>query len=261
MGSDLSVVNAARVSFSKQSSWEYPFEDADESLRQLSKADQGLIAFLARGCTTGDWKSMMDLVEMYVDKGDSEGLKKHVDEIRRMPKHWTPFAHTAITIHVKVPIFVARQLGKHQVGFVQNEVSRRYVTDTPEFFIPEWRKAAANVKQGSSDELAIVPEFDKHWVDYQGGFIDMGYGEGFVELAVDFYNHLLDSGVCPEQARMVLPQNMYTEWYWTSNLYGIAEMYNTRTEGHTQKETRDVVGQLDAIMRPLFPVSWKELTR
>jgi len=198
MGSDLSVVNAARVSFNKR-----------HALLKLG-ADTKLIKYLA----------------------------KH--------NHWTPFGHTAITLHIKAPIFVARQLGKHQVGMVWNEVSRRYVTDEPEFYEPEvWRKAADNVKQGSSDEDAQVND---KWI----GSVN--------KRALSDYEALLEDGVCGEQARMVLPQSMYTEWYWTGNLKSFANVYNLRTDSHTQKETQEVAKQIGEVIGKLFPISWKELT-
>jgi len=213
MGSDLSVVNAARVSFNKRSEL-LKVEIKPMGVRRfkhvLSEPDTKLIKYLA----------------------------KH--------GHWTPFGHTAITLHVKAPLFVARQLGKHQVGMVWNEVSRRYVSDTPEFYTPDvWRRAADNVKQGSSDEVA---EVDELWI------YDM------IRSASDNYQILLESGVCPEQARMVLPQSMYTEWYWTGNLKSFANVYNLRTDSHTQRETQEVAKQIGEVIGKLFPISWKELT-
>ena len=268
MGTDLSVVNAARVSFGKLSEWdskyvgsyseyeELPDRDSwtifDEfcdpydgyGLRRLRPQDQGLIQFLARGCTSGDWERHIDALFTTMPRDDIDAILKYV---KRMPDHWTPFGHTAITLHIKAPIFVARQLGKHQVGFVWNEVSRRYVTDDPTFFIPqEFRKAAANVKQGSSDETT-----------------DWGV-HSYVALcnkAVDLYKDMLEMGVCPEQARMVLPQSMYTEWYWTGNLYGFANVFIQRTDSHAQREVQDVAHQIGQIIEPLFPVSWKALTK
>jgi thymidylate synthase (FAD) len=199
MGDDNSVVNAARVSFSKE---------ADQYTKEQNAK---LINYLA----------------------------KH--------NHWTPFGHTAITFHIKAPIFVARQLGKHQVGLIWNEVSRRYVTDEPEFYVPEvWRKAAENVKQGSSEESAYD---DIEW----GDWVLYGY-------ALDTYKQMLEDGVCPEQARMVLPQSMYTEWYWTGNLYSFYNVWKLRTDSHTQKETQEVAKQIGDILASLYPVSWEALT-
>lgn len=196
MGTDLTVVNAARVSFDKE------HEEFDWT------TDRGLIKYLA----------------------------KH--------NHWSPFAHCSATFRVKAPIFVARQLVKHTVGFSWNEVSRRYVDSEPEFYIPEvWRKRAENVKQGSSEEAADV-RFDlRH---------DMSY-------CLDLYKELLGCGVCPEQARMVLPQNTMTEWFWTGTLYAWARMCQLRLDSHTQKETREVAYAIHKHMADLFPVSWEFL--
>lgn len=264
MGTDLSVVNAARVSFGKESRWaEKPTwtgvkfgVDEYEGDYVLSKADKGLIQFLARGCTSGDWNNLADELcefEMFPGNEDMpihpefESLMNH---IRRMPPHWTPFAHTAITIHLKMPIFVARQIMKHTTGFAYNEVSRRYVDDDPEFYVPDvWRKRADNVKQGSSDEEVNVY-----------GRIGVNPVDWCCE-ALEQYKQLIKSGVAPEQARMVLPQSMYTEVIATANLYGWANLYVQRTDSHAQKETRVLAKQIGEICQPLFPESWKALTQ
>lgn len=233
MGTDLSVVNAARVSFGKTSS-------------ELSGADKGLIRFLARGCTSSDW----DSIQMEATLCTKDEIEEVLNYVRKMPDHWTPFGHTAITLHIKAPIFVARQLGKHQVGFVWNEVSRRYVADAPEFYVPdEWREAASSVKQGSSDLVAPLNED-----------IIKDYIERCRELALDYRILTEDYNICPEQARMVLPQSMMTEWYWTGNLYGFANVFTQRTDSHAQREVQDVAHQIGGIIEPLFPESWKALT-
>ena len=230
MGGDLSVVNAARVSFGKES-------------EALTKGDEGLIQFLARGCTSGDWDAHISSLQGIIDREAIEDVLRYV---KKMPDHWTPFGHTAITLHMKAPIFIARQLGKHQVGMVWNEVSRRYVSDTPEFYVPsQFRKAADNVKQGSSDEAAYTRITPWKLFEYQS----------------ETYQQLLNEGVCPEQARMVLPQSMYTEWYWTGNLYSFANVFVQRTDSHAQRECQDIAHQIGTIIEPLFPVSWKALTQ
>lgn len=204
MGTDLSVVNAARVSFAKKSEL---IEDSGGL--HLGDPDKRLISYLARH------------------------------------NHWTPFGHTAVTLHIKAPIFIARQLGKHQVGLVWNEVSRRYIDDEPEFYVPKvWRKRAANVKQGSSDEHV---DFVNH------------YGEEVLHLK-SYYAYLLDNGVCPEQARMVLPQSMMTEWYWTGSIAAFSRVYKLRIDPHSQKEVQEVADMINTVIRPLFPVSWDALT-
>ena len=194
MGSDLSVVNAARVSFAKYHT------EFDE------KNDTQLINYLA----------------------------KH--------NHWSPFGHASMQFHIKAPVFVARQLVKHQVGLVWNEVSRRYVDDEPEFYTPtEWRRAAENKKQGSSDETieySVLPAYT---------------------FAKQYYENMLDKGVAPEMARMVLPQAMMTEWYWSGTLYAFARVCNLRCKSDAQKETQDVGWKIDEIAKKLFPVSWRAI--
>ena len=256
MGTDLSVVNAARVSFGKTSK-ALDYEE-HMNIPILSLADKGLIGFLARGCTTGDWENILNVVKhchgvkdyglsLEQDRYDIEEILRHV---RKMPDHWTPFGHTAITLHMKAPIFVARQLGKHQVGMVWNEVSRRYVSDDPEFHFPsEWRGAADNVKQGSSDG----PCGQDEWA--QSKYLDL------IEEAEATYKGMIAAGVCAEQARMVLPQSMETEWYWTGNLYSFANVFIQRTDSHAQSEVQDIAQQIGEIIQPFYPVSWEALTK
>lgn len=200
MGNDLTVVNAARVSFDKEHD-EFDY-----------KTDRGLIKYLAQH------------------------------------NHWSPFAHCSASFRVKAPIFVARQLMKHTVGFSWNEVSRRYVNDEPEFYFPElWRKAAENVKQGSSDEA----------VPYSSSFSDAM--KKHTDLTMNNYQMLLNSGICAEQARMVLPQNMMTEWIWTGTLYAWARMCSLRMDGHTQAETRVIAHAVSNHMAEMYPTSWEFL--
>ena len=210
-GSDLMVVDAARVSFDKQTT-----ED------ELTEKDIKLIKYLA----------------------DHD--------------HWSPFAHPQITMRVTAPIFVARQLAKHQVGFSWNEVSRRYVDTTPEFFIPNkedgWRKRADNIKQGSSNHYlyhlnGLYP--DKVNIHDQVDKLN--------KQSLHLYRRLIKSGVCPEQARMILPLSTYTEWIWTGSLLGFARVCQLRLESHSQEETREIAMMIEDIVEPLFPISWEEL--
>ena len=219
MGSDLSVVNAARVSFNKESEYDLikgpsdsTFEDSGKLA--LKESDAKLIRYLA----------------------------KH--------KHFSPFNHSFITMRIKAPIFVARQLVKHKFMPI-NEVSRRYVTDEPEFYFPEyWRKKADNVKQGSSDEVVdVIDAGGWNWISPQE----------HVGALVEHYKHLLALGVCPEQARMVLPQNMMTEWIWSGTLGAWCDMLRLRLDPHTQYESRIVAQKAREIIEPLFPVSVKAL--
>lgn len=173
-------------------------------------------------------------------------------------QHWSPFAHQTVKLRVRAPIIVARQLAKHTVGFSWNEESRRYIDSEPEFYLPDyWRKRADDVKQGSSSEQV-----------YLSPLLEMETEHGCVhtphelyQAAKDCYEALLKIGVCPEQARLVLPQGMFTEWVWTSSLYGWSRMYNLRTDSHTQLETQHIAFLCGEAIEPLFPVSWKALTK
>tara|TARA_R110000822_G_scaffold90103_5_gene208509 strand:- start:595 stop:1218 length:624 start_codon:yes stop_codon:yes gene_type:complete len=203
MGSDLSVVNAARVSFGKKSDWE-------EALcgKVLSGKDVKLIHYLATH------------------------------------KHYSPFGHAFASFHVKAPIFVARQLVKHEY-LRWNEISRRYVDDEPEFYVPDvWRGRSDDKKQGSD------------------GVVDLMWGpEHQYEKPLAVYNRMLECGVAPEQARMVLPQSTMTEWYWSGSLDAFANMCKLRCASDTQYETRVVAEAISGVMSGLYPVSWAALTK
>ena len=206
MGSDLSVVNAARVSFAKESELVWEEYTPTMSKQVLSKKDKKLISYLA----------------------------EH--------NHWSPFGHASLQLHIKAPIFVARQLVKHQVGLVWNEVSRRYVDDEPEFYIPKkWRLKAEDKKQGSSSET----------VEYELG--------STMEFLKQTYNNMLKQNIAPEMARMILPQNLYTEWYWSGTLIAFTRICNLRCKSDTQLETQIIAKQIDTIGKKEFPVSWKAL--
>ena len=258
MGNDYSPIRAAIVSNGVTDSSKY----IDDDLR-FTPAAHSLLNFLARGCTSGEWASVADsLVNRTAE--EIEEIEDVLNYIRNMPPHWTPFGHTAITVYVKAPIFVARQLGKHQVGFVWNEISRRYVDEEPEFFMPDaWRGRSSDKKQGSSGEVVLgYPVVDRtyevNFGEYEGEMYDV---DDYNRLALDMYEGLMQQGVAPEQARMVLPQSMMTEWYWTGNLYGFSKLFVARTDPHTQKETRDVAHMIGDLIEPLFPISWKALTQ
>jgi thymidylate synthase (FAD) len=225
MGDDLRVVNAARVSFDKESEWdgcEYGGKDEHGSfaIPTLSDKDKKLILYLARN------------------------------------NHWTPFSHCTITLRETVPIFVARQRFKHTVGFSYNEVSRRYVDDVPKFYYPAgWRKRADDKKQGSSDQLVYdIDLFGSGTVTIKNQY------EQHLIHSLGLYNDLIRSGIAPEQARMVLPQSMYTSYYVTGSLSAWARAYNLRTDEHAQKEIQELAKQWDTVISPFFPESWKALT-
>ena len=199
MGSDLTVVNAARVSFAKEA-------------EELGTKDQRLIRYLA----------------------------KH--------NHWTPFSHPQITLRYTVPIVVARQEFKHTIGFSRNEVSRRYVDDAPEFYEPKsWRaRPEGSVKQGSAGDVDSQNQFDWLYKEACG-------------VAREIYFQMLESGIAPEQARMVLPQGMYTSYYVTGSLAAFARMCKQRSDSNAQVEIQELAKQVSDIIEPLFPESWEAL--
>lgn len=168
-------------------------------------------------------------------------------------KHTSCFEHQGATLRLKVPIFIARQIQRHRT-FSYNEISRRYVDTPPEFFWPDkWRKRADNVKQGSSDEAV-------RWIN-DGQSSITARVEAFEEGVTKLYNDMLEGGVAPELARMILPQNMYTEFYMTSNLRSWTHFLKLRLDSHAQKEVRDVAEMVKDILTPLFPVSMEALLK
>ena len=235
MGTDLTVVNAARVSFSAEST-------------ELTGRDINLIQFLARGCTSGEWFANISILSS--ENLECDDAEKILKWVKSMPTHWTPFSHAMITMRETVPIFVARQTFKHQIGFTRNEVSRRYVDDTPEFHVPEeWRsRPVGGIKQGSD---GVHPANDHFRGQYAG----------FSEAAHALYASLIEDGVAPEQARMVLPQSMLTTYWVTGSLYAWANAYIQRSDPHAQLEIQQLAKQWNEIIQPLFPNSWKALTQ
>lgn len=195
MGSDLSIVNAARVSFDKVS-------------HEFSEKDEGLIRYLA----------------------------KH--------GHWSPFAHTSLQFRCTAPIFLARQLVKHQVGGVWNEVSRRYVDYTPDFYVPKRvHTRPANAKQGCGAE---IPD---------DIYIDAITTNCLESLYV--YDGMVNAGVAPEEARMVLPLNTMTEWIWTGSLMFWYRVWKQRSDGHAQLVAQEFARMIDdAISKSAYAKSW-----
>jgi len=172
-------------------------------------------------------------------------------------KHWEPFAHPQVSFRIKAPIFVARQLQKHRVGFAWNEISRRYVDEEPEFYEPDcWRRRADDIKQGSSsDKVDLDPILER---ETDAGCTSLP-NELYVS-ALETYRALIELDVCPEQARMVLPQAMYTEWVWTGSLLGWSRVYNLRADKHAQLETQQIAQMIGSHMLNLYPFSWRALT-
>ena len=217
MGDDLMVVNAARVSFNKKSSYKYVNTYDEEgnmwSDLVLSEKDKKLIHYLAKN------------------------------------GHWTPFAHPQITLHIKAPFPIRTQFFKHKVGFVENEVSRRYVDEDPEFFQPYFNnRPDKSIKQGSGDPLDIDAQNSAHLLYNQA-----------MDACQSAYKSLLNLNVAPEQARFVLPMGTYTEWWWTGSLSAYARFYKQRSDPHAQSEIRDYAERIRDIIKELFPVSWDAL--
>ena len=226
MGNDLTVVNAARVSFDKESEWDYD----EEALKKITghnwQADR----------LRAEFKKLSEKDEKLI-----EYLAKH--------GHWTPFAHPQITLRIKAPIAIRTQFFKHKQGFVENEISRRYVSFDPEFYCPPWRgKPNQNAKQGSEDFIAIKSEAIESY-------------SLAIHHCMKAYQSLLDEGVAPEQARFVLPQGMYTEWYWTGSLAAYARFYKQRIDDHAQWEIRQYAEEIGNLIGPLFPSCWSILTK
>lgn len=217
MGSDLSICNAARVSFHKQTeAVVYIDETTGDVTTGIQEKDAKLLSYLA----------------------------KH--------NHWSPFAHSSLSFRIKAPIFVARQLGKHQVGLVWNEVSRRYVDEEPEYYFPTtWRGRPSNAKQGSEG----IVDLDSDMSNYD----DYYSPEAVCEFADKAYDKMITAGVAPEQARMILPQNTMTEWVWTGSLMAFARVCKQRLDSHAQQETQEIAQQITKLIPKDFEQSWKVL--
>lgn len=232
MGSDLSVVNAARVSFGKKSGW-------------VNEDDVWINPWLPYPETEDEEEGEVrhEMLSPFVKPILKEGDAKLIKYLAKH-KHYAPFGHSFASFHIKAPIFVARQLVKHK--FMRwSEISRRYVDDEPEFYTPEvWRGRSADKKQGSDGVVDIDLAYKPHQY-----YVDMQ----------EYYLDLLKVGVAPEQARMVLPQSTMTEWYWSGSLDAFADMCKLRCKEDTQYETRLVADQISEHMQKLFPVSWTAL--
>lgn len=247
MGSDLKVVNAARASFGKKSSWEY---ESAIGGRRLSDKDTRLIQFLARGYTTEEWDFLAN--ELLTAEHPNE-IKDLLRAVRVKAQHWAPFAHPHLSIYIKAPIFVVRQLMKHQVGGVWSETSRRYVDEEPElWFEPVLHKRPeGNIKQGASAEVA-----DEPYIFFHNHVLNRA---DIAQLNVDWYMQAVHEGVAPEEAREHLQLNMMTEWLWTGSLLFFARVCNQRLDPHAQGATREVANLIYPILQQCYPVSTEAL--
>ena len=232
--SDTDVANFARQSFAKVAEQFTP------------EQNHNLIKFLARGMASGDWNNLMEELLNIESKDDAEALAVH---LRNIPEHWVPFGHPQITLRMQAPIPIRVQSFKHKAGFVESEESRRYISSRPELFIPKhFRAAAASVKQGSAGPHTESEQWKTVYIEH-------------CTQALDTYEAMIADGVCPEQARLILPQGCEVNWVWTGSLYAYANFYNQRSDSHAQQEIQDLAEAVNQIIAPLYPVSWAALTQ
>jgi thymidylate synthase (FAD) len=224
---DRDVANFARQSFAKLAD---SFSEAQNT---------NLIRFLARGMQSGDWEALISQMYNCRDTHTDQDIKNLATYIRKIPEHWVPFGHPQVTLRMQAPIPIRVQCFKHKIGFVESEESRRYISTKPELYIPDHFRAKpeGSVKQGS----AGAHERSDYWLHR--------YTQE-CEAAIDTYEEMIADGVCPEQARFILPQGVEVNWVWTGSLYA-----------HAQKEIQDLAEEVNQIIAPLFPVSWSALTQ
>lgn len=234
MGNDLRVVDVARQSFAQT-----------DSVIRTESQNKSLINYLAKGKSSKDIQAELRAI---IDCSDELEAQDLYNSIAKKNVHWTPFAHTAITLQIKAPIPIRTQAFKHKQGLVENEESRRYISTLPEVFIPEFRmKPQGSIKQGSG---GMHPDNE---------FLKIAY-KNHCESAIILYEALLKDNVAPEQARFILPQGVLVNWTWTGNLLSYANFYNKRADSHAQKEIQDLALMVKDIIEPLFPLSWAALT-
>lgn len=233
MGSDLTVVNAARQSFNKQKA-------------EFGGSDASLIAYLATGKRAAEWDAFLDEIMSIADKAQ---LKKRLIAYKREAQHWAPFGHPHLTLRLRMPVFLARQFVKHQVGGVWSEESRRYMDSDPEFYFETVLQGRpADIKQGAGAEMSEE---------------DLSYCNALVKAATTSsaaaYHHLIRRKLAPEQAREILTFNMMTGVTWTGSLLFWSRVVNLRADAHAQGAARTLAGMIVDIAAPLYPVSWAAL--
>ena len=232
---DTDIANFARQSF------------ADLAANYTQAQNDNLVRYLARGVPGKEWDILVEkIMNGVADKSEAHQLAVY---LRSIPEHWVPFGHPHITIRMRAPIPIKVQCFKHKIGFVESEESRRYISTTPELFVPKtMRAAAANVKQGSAGAHS------------NGDYWKYRYQKQANE-AIELYELMIKEGVAAEQARFVLPQGCEAQWAWTGSLYAWAKAYVKRIDSHAQGEIQDLFKEIGSIIEPLFPVSWPALTR
>jgi thymidylate synthase (FAD) len=259
MGSDLTVANAARASFDKESGWMgwgfgEPYKGAIQQKHHhstpggvaavLTQADAKLLRFLARGYRTDEWDALLDSL---VGVGKGKTMEQILLQFRDKAQHWAPFAHPHIQLRLEMPVFLARQFVKHQVGGVWSEMSRRYVSDDLEFWFPRtWHTRPEDIKQGSGEAVANQAFCSSTAIRV-------------TEQAAAAYSTLLAEGVTPEEARIVLPLNLMTTVVWTGSLLFWARVVNQRVDPHAQLAAQELGRKISAQIEPYYPVSWREL--
>lgn len=262
-GSDLMVANAARTSFGKESTWapkgtalDYPGSEPQTQIIDgwstqvsLTRADAKLIHFLASGFRTEEWAAMLAQVRAVAATGDDAALSKLLRDYKRKAQHWAPFGHPHLTLRMTLPIFLARQFVKHQVGGVWSEESRRYMSSEPSFWFPdEWHTRPADIKQGSGGTIQHV------------GYAD-DISKNHTEASLVAYTRLLEAGVAPEEARTALTLNAMTSVTWTGSLLFWSRVANQRVDSHAQLAAQQLGRAISDIVAPHFPVSWEALTQ
>lgn len=255
LGSDLMVVNAARTSFGKESDWEADPDQSNmhpgyERLR-LKPEDANLIRYLATGYRARGWDEflgeILEVANKHIDSIARTRLTELLHAYKRRAQHWAPFAHPHLSLRMQLPMFLARQFVKHQIGGVWSEESRRYISDEPGVWFPnEWHGRPEDVKQGAG----TVHENSEMWGQA---------AREHTKNAVAFYTQAVGSGVAPEEARIVLPLNTMTTVTWTGSLLFWSRVYNQRVDSHAQLAAQELGRQIANIVRPYYPVSWAAL--
>ena len=255
LGSDLMVVNAARTSFGKESEWA-PGSTLRSGGPHLKPEDANLIRYLATGYRTSEWKDLLNsiidvVLEILAESGTRDDCTPALTDLlhayKRRAQHWAPFAHPHLSLRMTLPMFLARQFVKHQIGGVWSEESRRYISDEPGVWFPdEWHTRPEDVKQGSG----CVHENSGMWGQA---------AREHAKNAVGFYTQAVGSGVAPEEARIVLPLNIMTTVTWTGSLLFWSRVCNQRVDSHAQLAAQELGRKIADIVRPRYPVSWAAL--
>lgn len=233
MGTDQDIVKAARMSFS----------DFDQDMSDIGV--MRLLTYLARGIPAAEFEIAIGNIMAGV--ADKQTAIKMYNDIANRKKHWTPFAQTAIKIRCKAPIPLRTQAFKHKIGFVENEESRRYITTEPEIYLPEFKtKPEGSIKQGSGGLHTANKVLQKKYLQA-------------CDKALATYNHMLMMGVCPEQARLVLPQGAVVNWVWTGSLYAYFNYVVTRLDPHAQADAYPMAHDIAKICAEHFPMAWTAL--